>query len=304
MVVPALPGLDFEPCSAAGGSTLRLRLRTPYRRDGMLGWLAARAVPGVEALDAGRATYRRTLTLAGGPAVATLTPRPDHVAATLRLAGVADLGAAVAGARRLLDLDADPRPVDAALASDPALAPLVAARPGLRVPGTVSAHETAVRAVLGQQVSVGAARTLAAQLTRLAGTALAEPDGDLTHCFPTAAELVAADLEALGMPRARRATLRELAARLLDGRLALGAGADRDTAREELCAVPGIGPWTAEYVALRALGDPDAFPASDLGLLRGARRIGLPDSPRALAAASERWRPWRAYAAHHLWSVA
>jgi AraC family transcriptional regulator of adaptative response / DNA-3-methyladenine glycosylase II len=265
-------------------------------------WLAARAVTGVEEI-AGEA-YRRTLRLPGGTGVVALAPDDDHVRAMLRLDTVADLAAAVHRCRRLLDLDADPRSYTAVFAGDPALAPLVAATPGMRAPGAVDAAESAVRAVLGQQVSLAAARTLAHRLVLAAGTPLREPDGALTHAFPSPGA-IAADgvVEAVGMPRARQRTLRELCARVAAGDLVLGGGADRATVRRQLLDIPGIGPWTADYIALRALGDPDAFPAGDLGLRRSARALGLPDDAAGLEARAERWRPWRRYAAHYLWAA-
>ncbi len=290
-----------EVAAANGALAVRLPLRAPYDGGEILAWLAARAVPGVEEVAGG--VYRRTLALPGGPGVVALEPRTDHVAARFALATVADLTAAVHRVRRLLDLDADPRLHNEVLAADPALAPSVATRPGLRAPGTVDPAETAVRAVLGQQVSLAAARTLAGRLTERLGAPLPEPDGALTHLFPAPAALAAAGDEPLAMPRTRWNTLRELARRLDAGDLALGEGADREDARAALLGVPGIGAWTASYVALRALGDPDAFPASDLGLLRAAGRLGLPHEPGRLERHAERWRPWRRYAAHHLWST-
>ena len=279
---------------------LRLATTAPYDGDGVLRWLGARLVRGVEELAGG--VYRRTLRLPGGPAVAALAPEADGgVRATLRRADPADEPAAVAACRALLDLDAEPEAHNAVLRGDPALAPLVAARPGLRAPGTVDPAETAVRAVLGQQVSLAAARTLAARLVAACGTPLHEPDGALTHAFPSPAAIAApGTVEAIGMPAARQRTLRELCRRLADGSIVLRPGA---VARDALLDVPGIGPWTADYVALRALGDPDAFPAGDLGLRRAARALGLPDGAAALEARAERWRPWRRYAAQHLWAA-
>jgi AraC family transcriptional regulator, regulatory protein of adaptative response / DNA-3-methyladenine glycosylase II len=213
------------------------------------------------------------------------------------------LGVAVRLCRRLLDLDADPRASGEVLAADARLAPLVRSTPGLRVPGSVDPTETAVRAVLGQQVSVPAARRLAARLVTEWGSPLDQPDRSLTHVFPPPDVLAEADLARIGLPRARQRTLRELAARLASGRLVLDGGADRLAARRELLAIPGVGDWTASYVSLRALGDPDAFPAADVGLRRGARVLGLPAEPAELAARAERWRPWRSYGAHYLWAA-
>jgi AraC family transcriptional regulator, regulatory protein of adaptative response / DNA-3-methyladenine glycosylase II len=274
----------------------RLATTAPYDGEAVLRWLGARLVPGVEALD--NRVYRRTLRLPGGPAVVALAlDGGDGARAELRLADLADEPAALAACRALLDLDADPDAHNAVLRSDPPLAPLVAARPGLRAPGTVDPAETAVRAVLGQQVSLAAARTLAGRLVALCGMPLPEPDGALTHAFPAPAAIAAAPLERIGMPDARRRTLRALGVGLAAGELDL---ADRDA----LLAVPGIGPWTADYIALRALGDPDALPAGDLGLRRGADAVGLPADAAGLEERSARWRPWRRYAAHHLWAVA
>jgi AraC family transcriptional regulator, regulatory protein of adaptative response / DNA-3-methyladenine glycosylase II len=265
--------------------------RPPFDGAGVLRWLGARLVPGVEELTGG--VYRRTLRLAGGPAVVALEPRGDHVRVRLRLAETADRAAAVAACRSLLDVDADPAAHNPVLAADPALAGAVAANPGLRAPGTVDPAETAVRAVLGQQVSLAAARTLAGRLVAACGTRLPEPDGGLTHAWPAPDRI---DPDTIGMPESRRRTLRALCRGLADGSLALAE-------RDELLAVPGIGPWTADYIALRALGDSDAFPAGDLGIRRGARALGLPDDARGLEARAERWRPWRRYAAHHLWAA-
>src|SRR3954453_2455580 len=202
---------------------------------------------------------------------------------------VADL---VARCRRLLALDADPVAVDDVLSADPLLAPLVSRRPGIRVPGTVDAFELAVRAVLGQQVSVGAARTFAARLVAQCGKPLDAPRGSLTHSFPTAETLADHPLDGVGLTGSRAASLRALADAVASGRVSLDATADREQARAALLALPGIGPWTGEYIAMRALRDPDAFPATDLVLRRA---LGT-STVRA-----ESWRPWRAYAAMHLW---
>jgi AraC family transcriptional regulator, regulatory protein of adaptative response / DNA-3-methyladenine glycosylase II len=287
---------------APGRLVVRLPLRPPYDGAGVLAWLAARTVPGMEEVAGG--VYRRTLRLPAGSATVALEPADDHVRATLRLDTVADLAAAVHRCRRLLDLDADPRAYAAVLGADAALARRVAANPGLRAPGTVDAAESAVRTVLGQQVSLAAARTLAGRLVAACGAPLADPDGALTHAFPTPAA-IAGDgaLATIGLPRGRQETLRTMCDRLAGGDLVLDDRADRADVRGRLLAIPGVGPWTADYIALRALGDPDAFPAGDLGLRRAARGLGLPADAAALEARSERWRPWRRYAAHHLWAV-
>jgi AraC family transcriptional regulator of adaptative response / DNA-3-methyladenine glycosylase II len=272
-----------------GVIALELAARPPFDGAGVLRWLGARLVPGLEELTGG--VYRRTLRLAGGPGVVALEPRGEDVGVTLRLTDPADRSAAVAACRDLFDLDADPVDHNPALAADPALAPAVAANPGLRAPGTVDRAETAVRAVLGQQVSLAAARTLAGRLVAACGTPLPARDGSLTHTFPPPDAI---DPDVLGMPESRRRTLRAVCA-------AFAAG-DAMLERDELLAIPGVGGWTADYIALRAYRR-DAFPASDLGLRRGARALGLPDDARALAAHAERWRPYRRYAAHHLWAA-
>jgi AraC family transcriptional regulator, regulatory protein of adaptative response / DNA-3-methyladenine glycosylase II len=281
-----------------GSLALRLPFRRPLTPDTLFGHLAATAVPGVEEVVG--TTYRRTLRLPHGPGVVALTPASTHVDCTVDLADLADLTAAIARCRRLLDLDADPEEVDAVLGADPALVAAVAAAPGRRVPRTVDGDEFAVRAVVGQQVSTAAARTAAASLVAAHGEALPAPTGGLTHLFPAPADLVGARP---ALPAARVRTLAVLAEALVDGRLDLGPGADRDDARRVLAGLPGIGPWTVEMVALRALADPDAFPVGDLGVLRGAGGLGLPDRPGALGGRAERWRPWRAYAVQHLWAA-
>ena len=276
---------------------LRLAARTPLDLRSALGHLAATAVPGVEELRDG--TYRRTLRLPHGDGIVALAPREDHVACRLRLADLRDVPVAVARCRRLLDLDADPVAADAALAADQLLAPLVV--PGRRVPRTVDEAELALRVVLGQQVSTAAARTHAARLTRALGEPVEDPEGGLTHLFPTPAAIAAVDPETLALPRARRATLLGLAAALASGELDLGPGADRAIARAALRVLPGIGPWSEEVIAMRALGDPDAFCATDLGIRAAAAALGL--DARALPDHARRWSPWRAAAAQHLWAA-
>jgi AraC family transcriptional regulator of adaptative response / DNA-3-methyladenine glycosylase II len=293
-------GGQVNGAPAVAPLSLRLRHRAPFDARALLAFLGVRAVPGVEAWDpAGDETYRRVLALPHGPGVAALAPSEtgDHVRCELRLSDLRDLAAAVQRCRRLLDLDADPVAVDAALAADPLLAPLVARAPGRRVPGAADGAELAVRAVLGQQVSVAGARTLAGRLTAALGEPLPDAlaDEQLTHAFPTAQALAAADPAELPLTRARAHALASLCRALADGSLALHPGADRDATRERLLTLPGIGPWTAEYVAMRALGDPDAFPATDLGVRKALERLGDDADP-------ERWRPWRAYAVQHLWA--
>jgi AraC family transcriptional regulator, regulatory protein of adaptative response / DNA-3-methyladenine glycosylase II len=299
-------GMPLTPIAAgadgAGEVVLGLAHRRPFAAGPLLGFLAARVVPGVEEVTAG--TYRRSVRLPHAAGVLALAPRPDdgHVVARLRLGDRRDLVAAERRCRRLFDLDADPEAVAEVLGADPLLAPLLRRRPGLRVPGHVDGFELAVRAVLGQQVTVKGARTLAERLVRKLGGRLAAADGTLTHLFPGAEAVAADDLSGIGLTGSRIRALRALAEAVAGGVVALEPGADPAATRRALLALPGIGPWTAEYVALRALGDPDAFPLTDLGLRQALRSLGAPDGAKALAARAERWRPWRSYAALHLWA--
>ncbi len=288
-----------------GPLTLRLARREPFHAESLFAFLGERAVPGVEHWDG--VTYRRSLRLPHGAGVVALTPRSDAVTCSLWLDDVADAQSAVQRCRRLLDLDSDPQAVDAHLGGDPVLAPLVAKRPGLRSPGHPDGAELLVRAVLGQQVTVRGARTLAARLVARAGEPLpprlvgvAGPgshDGGVTTLFPTPAALAELDPADLAMPRARARALLAACAELAAGRLVLDAGSDRDAVASALVAVPGIGQWTASYVSMRALGDPDVFLPTDVGV-----RHALTAAGAAGAVEPERWRPWRSYALHHLWA--
>ncbi|QXR00331.1 AlkA N-terminal domain-containing protein [Streptomyces sp. WY228] len=284
-----------------GVIALRLPYRAPLNPSNLFGHLAATAVPGVEEWRDG--AYRRTLTLPYGHGVVALAPASDHIACRLSLTDPRDLTRAISRCRWLLDLDADPVAVDAQLRTDPLLAPLVDAGPGRRVPRTVDGAEFAVRAVLGQQVSTAAARTHAARLVTAHGVPVEDPEGGLTHLFPTPEALAGLDPEALALPRTRRTTLTTLVAALAEDRLRLGTDTDWERARAELAALPGFGPWTVESIAMRALGDPDAFLPTDLGIRRAAERLGLPATPAALTARAAGWRPWRAYAVQYLWTV-
>lgn len=285
-----------------GVLNLRLPFRAPLHPDNLFGHLAATAVPGVEEWRDG--AYRRTLRLPYGHGIAALTPTPDHIACRLGLSDLRDLPVAISRCRRLLDLDADPVAVDDQLRTDPLLAPLVDKAPGRRVPRTVDEAEFAVRAVLGQQVSTAAARTHAARLVVAHGDPVDDPEGGLTHLFPTPAALAALDPESLAMPRTRRTTFTTLVAELAEGRLHLGVESDWAEARARLLALPGFGPWTVDVIAMRALGDPDAFLPTDLGIRYAARELGLPSTPAALTARAAAWRPWRAYAVQYLWATA
>lgn len=268
----------------------RLSFQSPLCPDNLFGHLIATAVPGVEEWRDG--VYRRSLRLPRGFGIASLKPFPDHVACTLELSDPRDSATALDLCRFLLDLDADPLVVDAALSADPLLAPLVSAAPGRRVPRTVDGAEFAIRAVLGQQVSTKAARTHAARIVAAYGT----PVGDLL-AFP-----LSFDVGELAVPESRRRTMAALLGALESG-LDLSPGADRAVAREWLLSLPGFGPWTVETILMRSQGDDDAFLPTDLGIRLAAEALGLPTTPAALLRRSEAWRPWRAYAVQHLWAT-
>ncbi|GLY95683.1 AlkA N-terminal domain-containing protein [Actinoplanes sp. NBRC 103695] len=294
----------------AGTISLRLAFRAPLHAPSLLGFLAARALPGVE--ECSGTAYRRGLNLPHGSATVTLRPGDRWVSAALRLADVRDLAPAVARCRRLFDLDADPIAVDGTLGADPALSALVTAEPGVRVPRSVDGFEMAVRAVVGQQVSVASARTT---LTRMLehGTPGELTPGDPTPedfgdrgagdlaGFPSAETVARMPEAAFRMPAARRATIRALAEAVADGKVDLEPGADRAESVARLMEIPGIGAWTAGYVAMRAIGDPDVFLPTDVAVQRGAELMGLPGKPKALEQHAERWRPWRSYALIRLW---
>ncbi|QIP83755.1 DNA-3-methyladenine glycosylase 2 family protein [Streptomyces sp. Tu 2975] len=288
------------PAPTPGVIALRLPYRAPLEPGNLFGHLAATGVPGVEEWRDG--AYRRTLSLPYGHGIVALTPHPDHIACRLSLTDPRDLTIAISRCRWMLDLDADPVAVDEQLRDDPLLAPLVGKAPGRRVPRTVDAAEFAVRAVLGQQVSTAAARTHAGRLVRAHGVPVEDPEGGLTHLFPVPEALAALDPEALALPRSRRTTLTTLVTALADGTLKLDPGSDWDKARAQLAGLPGFGPWTVEVIAMRALGDPDAFLPTDLGMRRAAAALGLPSTPAALTARAAAWRPWRAYAVQYLWA--
>ena len=289
------------PPAVAGTLVLRLPYRPPFDAAGLLAFFAARALDGVEQITSDG--YRRALRLPHCAATVDLRPDTAHVLATLRLADPRDLGPAVARLRRLFDLDADPVAVDDVLAVDPALAPAVAAVPGIRLPGAVDGWEIALRAVLGQQVSVAGARTtlsrLAAELGERLPPGLAADGPDLL--FPTAEAVAERGAEVLTGPARRTATVLRLAEAVADGSLVLDTGRDPVDLRAALTALPGIGPWTASYLAMRLLGDPDDLLVTDLGVRRGAAALGLPSDAAGLTARATGWSPWRSYAAMHLW---
>jgi AraC family transcriptional regulator of adaptative response / DNA-3-methyladenine glycosylase II len=289
-----------HPPATSGSLVLRLPFRVPLCPDNLFGHLAATAVPGVEEWRDG--AYRRTLRLPHGHGVATLRPLPDHIECRLALTDLRDLTTAIARCRWLLDLDADPVAVDDQLRTDPMLAPVVDKNPGRRVPRTVDASEFAVRAVLGQQISTKAACTHAARLVASHGEPVDDPAGGLTHLFPDTTALASLDPASLALPQARRSTITILVGALASGDIDLSAGSDWQQARAQLGALPGFGPWTIETIAMRALGDPDAFIPTDLGVRVLARELGLPGTPGALTAHAAAWRPWRAYAVQYLWA--
>jgi len=282
------------PRGEPGTIDLRLAYRAPMDLVATLRYLAGRAVSGLEDYDGH--TLTRTLRLPHGAALVSLRPAADHVAARLRLADHRDLAAAVARVRRLLDLDADPLAVDEVLAGQPVLAALVARRPGLRSPGAGDGFEMAVRAVVGQQVSVAGARTVLGRLVAEHGPVAFDSTPEW-RLFPEPEVIAGLDPADLPMPRARGRSLVALAAAIADGKLVLGAGSDRTDTRAALLALPGIGPWTADYLLMRALGDPDVYLGTDLGIRQALARLpGAGDlDPHATA-------PWRSYLTHHLWA--
>ena len=290
-----------DNAGAPSALSLRLPVRTPFAYEGLFGHLAAGAVPGVEEVRDG--AYRRTLRLPNASGIVSLTPYPDHVQCELVLDDFRDLSTAIARCRRLLDLDADPEAVVDALSADADLSALVAKAPGQRIPRTVDEPELALRVVLGQQVSLKAARTHARRIVTAYGQPVADVNGGLTHVFPAVEHLAEIDPAHLAFPKSRQRSLITLIGALTDGDVVLDAGCDWNRAREQLLTLPGIGPWTAEVIAMRGLGDPDAFPVTDLGVRLAAQHLGLPADPRPLTERSARWRPWRSYATQHLWTA-
>jgi AraC family transcriptional regulator of adaptative response / DNA-3-methyladenine glycosylase II len=284
-----------DRCVADGGLELRLPYRPPLAWDAMLEFLGPRAVPGVEVVNLDKQTYRRTVEISGHPGVIEVWDEPEQQALRMRvhLPDIEDLVHLTAGVRRLFDLDADTWTIDAVLARDPFLRPLVKERRGLRVPGSIDPLEIGVRAVLGQQVSVAGATTLAGRLVQAHGRKVPGLDElGLTHLFPTARTLARADLTRAGLTQARATAINAYAAAVDRGAIDFEAASLDDTVAT-LVALPGFGEWTGQYVAMRAAAQRDAFPARDLGLRRA-----LGDDP---AARAEAWRPWRAYGALHVW---
>jgi AraC family transcriptional regulator, regulatory protein of adaptative response / DNA-3-methyladenine glycosylase II len=293
-----------EP-SVVAPVTLHIGYRPPYDWDAMLAYLSARAIDGMECVEDG--IYRRSVSHLDEYGIVSVAHVPDCNAliATIRFPNVRALQSIVASVRRQFDVGADVDAITSHLAKDRTLEPLIAAWPGLRVPGCWDGFELAVRAVLGQQVTVEAARQLGSKLVLLCGEPVRyAADSRLARTFPSARCLAAADLSSIGMPKSRRATVKALAqAAVADPRLFTPSGSMEDHIAR-LRAIPGIGEWTAQYIVLRALREPDAFPATDLGILRGAVQLGgLVSTAAQLLQRAEAWRPWRAYAAQYLWTV-
>jgi AraC family transcriptional regulator of adaptative response / DNA-3-methyladenine glycosylase II len=292
-----------EVSARAGGEIgLRLRYQPPYDWPGVLEFLRRRAIPGIERVDENG--YARTIELEGVQGTVGVRPAEDHaLGARIRFPKLSALPVIVARLRRVFDLAADPRPICAHLARDPALAPLVATRPGLRVPGAWDGFELAIRAVLGQQITIPAAVRLAGRLVAAHGEPLIEPAHDLTHVFPRAEVLARADLATLGMPRSRADTLSAVAAAVVADPDFFCVSRGLDDAIQRLQSIRGVGEWTAQYIALRQLREPDAFPGGDVGLVRALADLdGRRWSSRDIVGRADPWRPWRAYAAQHLWA--
>lgn len=316
-------GADLKLTDGAGQPvriSLSLPVREPFDARGVLEFLAVRAVAGVESAQLGVGTasdplrYARTVHLPHGPgAFEVHVPRSGsgRVDLDLELADLADAPVAVARVRRLLDLDADPVAVDSALAADPVLAPSVGAVPGIRVPGTLDPAELLVRAIVGQQISVAAARTHLSRLAQGVGTPHRSAFDGLTHLFPTPDQVADGAQAHLRLPARTLATVIGAGRDLADGTLTLSVGDEPDDLRRRLVARQGVGPWTAGYVTLRVLGDPDVLMEGDVALLAGARTLGLvsaeeprPHQFKELARRGATWAPWRSYAAMHLWRSA
>jgi AraC family transcriptional regulator of adaptative response / DNA-3-methyladenine glycosylase II len=285
-------GLDSTGATGATELTLRLAARAPIDRDGLFRFFADHAVPGLErSRDDG--SFSRALALPGGPATLAVRPDPDGagLVCVVRLARLSDVAAAVARIRRAFDLDADSTAIDAALSADPALAPLVRAVPGIRIAGSFDPEEALFRTLIGQQISVAAARTVLGRLVADLG------EGG----FPSATTIAERGREALRGPQSRVSAIVGVAEAIADGRLGLDVSMPVAEFRAALLALPGVGPWTADYLALRVLGSPDILPVDDLVIRQSAAALGIADSRRGLVDAGARWSPWRSYAALHLW---
>jgi AraC family transcriptional regulator, regulatory protein of adaptative response / DNA-3-methyladenine glycosylase II len=298
-------GVLDKSAGMSGAVAVKLGYRPPYDWDAILSFLRARAIPGIESVSGGR--YARTIALGDGRGLLVVEPEEgSYLKATVRFPNLKNLPAIIARVRRVFDLAADPLAIGAHLSLDPLLAPLVAARPGLRVPGAWDGFELAVRAILGQQITVTAATRLAGELVLSHGERIADPaalDYGLTHVFPTPRQLDGANSAAMGIPKSRRMALSSLAAAVVADPLIFSPRRSLGEAITQLRSLAGIGEWTAQYIAMRELREPDAFPATDIGLMRAmCNERGMRPSPGELLAHAEQWRPWRAYAALHLWT--
>jgi AraC family transcriptional regulator of adaptative response / DNA-3-methyladenine glycosylase II len=295
--------------STSDAITLRIGLRPPFNWHQVLSYLQFRAMPGVE--DISETHYRRSFQLGQTRGLLQVSEgaKPNTLDVAIRIDETtrsnisAPIRQIAARTRRIFDADADPVAVAAALGNDPILGPRLAQAGGIRVPGAFDGFELGVRAIIGQQVSVKGATTLAGRVVARCGVALNQPEGAITHYFPTAPALADANLDGLGLTGGRIKTLKGFARAVADGDVTFSPSAHLDEKVAELCAVPGIGPWTAHYISLRAVGEPDAFPAADLGLRKSASDDATPISTKALETMAEQWRPWRGYAALLLWMV-
>jgi AraC family transcriptional regulator of adaptative response / DNA-3-methyladenine glycosylase II len=283
---------------------LRLGYRQPLAVAELFAFLSARAIPGVESVSG--LEYRRVVVLDARDVLLRLRAaegEPPAIELEVGSASPADLASLAASARRVLDLDADPVAIDAVLSADAVLRPFVVARPGMRLPGAFDGFASTVLAILAQGVTLASARTLAGRIAQAHGRAVDVADPTLVRAFPEPHVLAAADLSDVGLTGRRAATIRAVAAAVADGRLDLSATADSATTIAAMRTIPGIGPWTSGYVALRVFGDRDAFPPDDAAVRAAFRRLGLASDAASIAARADKWRPWRAHALAHLWSI-
>jgi len=286
-----------DAATRSGSLTIELPYTAPFEGEELIAFLGARAVPGVEEVTEG--TYRRSLRLPHATGLAALRPAGGHVEATFDLDDPRDLAPAIQSCRALLDLDTDPRPIAEHLGRDPLIGSEVSRAPGRRVPGHVDKHELAIRAVLGQQVSLAGARTLAGRLVAAADERLRQPSGGVTHLFPSTEWIAETGAAQVGMPASRRTAITGLARALASQTIDLGAA----DAQQQLLSLPGIGPWTVSYIAMRGMRDRDAFLATDLGIKKALEALGQDPSPANALSLAERWRPYRAVASQHLWAT-
>jgi AraC family transcriptional regulator, regulatory protein of adaptative response / DNA-3-methyladenine glycosylase II len=289
-----------------GSLRLRLAFRPPFATEPLMRFLAARAIPGVEHVDL--RCYRRALRAeSGGPIIIELAQDPVEPHVDVLVTGVdrrlPPTARVLQTARRLFDLDADPVAIDDVLAADGAIRGLVAASPGMRLPGAIDGFEMAARAIVGQQVSVAGARTTLGRLVDRFGERLDTPVGSISLLFPTPDRIADAGNSELGMPAARAEALRSVARAVAADEIDLSAASDLVTTASALRSIKGVGEWTVAYVSMRALGDADAFPEQDLAVRRAFAALGLPSDTMSIRRRAERWRPWRAYAAMHLWNA-